>query len=84
MEVTRRRFLQASTIGGTIALGFDVSRAEAEMREFKISRTTETRRTCPYCPVSCGVSTHTPGDKATKTAAAASPTPRNTAGATRC
>jgi formate dehydrogenase major subunit len=67
MDVTRRRFLQASTIGGiggTIALGFDVSRAEAEMREFKISRTTETRSTCPYCAVSCGVIIHTLGDKA--------------------
>src|SRR5215471_1039068 len=64
MEVTRRGFLKATTIGSTIALGFDVSKAEAEMREFKISRTTETRSTCPYCAVSCGVIIHTLGDKA--------------------
>jgi len=64
MELTRRRFLQASTIGGTIALGFDVSKAQAEMREFKISRTIETRSTCPYCAVSCGLIVHTLGDKA--------------------
>ena len=64
MELTRRGFLKATTIGGTIALGFDVSKAEAEMREFKISRTTETRSTCPYCAVSCGVIIHTLGDKA--------------------
>jgi formate dehydrogenase major subunit len=63
MELTRRGFLKATTIGGSIALGFDVSRAEAEMREFKISRTTETRSTCPYCSVSCGVIIHTLGDK---------------------
>ena len=64
MEVTRRGFLKATGLGTTIALGFDVSRAEAEMREFKISRTTETRSTCPYCAVSCGVIIHTLGDRA--------------------
>ena len=64
MELTRRGFLKATTIGGSIALGFDVSKAQAEMREFKISRTTETRSTCPYCAVSCGVIIHTLGDKA--------------------
>src|SRR5262249_28511482 len=70
MELTRRRFLQASTIGGTIALGFDVSKAQAEMREFKISRTIETRSTCPYCAVSCGVIIHTLGDKSKNAKAA--------------
>ena len=60
----RRTFLKATTVGGAVALGFDVSRAEAEMRAFKIARTTETRSTCPYCAVSCGVIIHTLGDKA--------------------
>ena len=64
MEVTRRGFLKATGLGTGIALGFDVSTAEAEMRQFKISRTTETRSTCPYCAVSCGVIIHTLGDKA--------------------
>jgi formate dehydrogenase major subunit len=64
MELTRRGFFKATTIGSTIALGFDVGRARAEMREFKISRTTETRSTCPYCSVSCGLIIHTLGDKA--------------------
>jgi formate dehydrogenase major subunit len=64
MELTRRGFLKASVVGGTVALGFDVKPARAEMREFKISRTTETRSTCPYCAVSCGVIIHTLGDKA--------------------
>ena len=49
----RRTFLKATAVGGGIALGFNVSRAEAEMRELKISRTTETRSICPYCAVSC-------------------------------
>jgi formate dehydrogenase major subunit len=70
MELTRRGFLKATTIGSTIALGFDVGKAKAEMREFKISRTTETRSTCPYCAVSCGVIIHTLGDKAKNATAA--------------
>ena len=70
MELTRRGFLKATTIGGTIALGFDVSKAEAEMRELKIARTTETRSTCPYCAVSCGLIIHTLGDRAKNSKAA--------------
>lgn len=64
MDISRRGFLKATGIGTTIALGFDVSEAHAEMRELKIARTTETRSTCPYCAVSCGVIIHTLGDKA--------------------
>ena len=66
MGLTRRTFLQAGTAaaGGAVALGFDLHEARAEMREFKVSRTTETRSTCPYCSVSCGVIIHTLGDKA--------------------
>ena len=62
----RRTFLQVltSAVGGAGVLGFDLHRARAEMRELKISRTTETRSTCPYCAVSCGVIVHTLGDKA--------------------
>ena len=63
MELSRRTFLKATTVGGAVALGFDLSKARAEMRAFKISRTTETRSTCPYCAVSCGVIIHTLGDK---------------------
>jgi formate dehydrogenase major subunit len=64
MGLTRRTFLKAGTAGGAVALGFDLNEARAEMREFKISRTTETRSTCPYCSVSCGVIIHTLGDRA--------------------
>lgn len=63
MELSRRSFLKATTVGGAIALGFDLSKAQAEMRAFKISRTIETRSTCPYCAVSCGVIIHTLGDR---------------------
>jgi formate dehydrogenase major subunit len=36
----------------------------ADVRAFKLARTTETRNTCPYCSVSCGVIMYTLGDKA--------------------
>ncbi len=61
----RRSFLKlASAASGAAALGFDLSKARAEIRELKIARTTETRSTCPYCAVSCGVIIHTIGDGA--------------------
>jgi formate dehydrogenase major subunit len=65
MSTSRRDFLKVSTIGGVAAsvLGFDLSSAYAEVREMKIARTTETRSTCPYCAVGCGVIIHTLGDK---------------------
>jgi len=63
LELSRRGFLQATGIGGAVALGFDLTKAKAEMRAFKISRTSETRSVCPYCAVGCGVIIHTLGDK---------------------
>jgi formate dehydrogenase major subunit len=62
---SRRSFIKIGT-GGAIAsvLGFDLRPAYAQSRELKIARTTETRSTCPYCSVSCGVIIHTLGDKA--------------------
>jgi len=61
----RRDFLKTATIGGVAVsvLGFDLAPALAQVRELKIARTTETRSTCPYCSVSCGVIIHTLGDK---------------------
>jgi formate dehydrogenase major subunit len=66
MNPTRRQFLTSTTtIAGAAAsvLGFDLTPAYAEVRDLKIARTTETRSTCPYCSVSCGVILHTLGDK---------------------
>src|SRR5687768_3093628 len=65
MDPNRRQFLRLSTLGGVTAsaLGFDLSPAFAQVRELKIARTTETRSTCPYCSVSCGVIVHTLGDR---------------------
>jgi formate dehydrogenase major subunit len=66
MNLTRREFLKVGTIGGAAAtvLGFDLAPAYAQLRELKIARATETRSTCPYCSVSCGVLIYTMGDKA--------------------
>src|SRR5258707_15529425 len=65
MNPSRRSFLKVGT-GAVVAsvLGFDLKKAYAQSRELKIARTTETRSTCPYCSVSCGVIIHTIGDKA--------------------
>jgi formate dehydrogenase major subunit len=68
MDFTRRQFLKlsASGIGATslVALGFSPTRALADVRAFKLARATETRNTCPYCSVSCGVILYGLGDRA--------------------
>jgi formate dehydrogenase major subunit len=58
--------LTASAIGATSigALGFSSTRALAEVRTFKLAHTSETRNTCPYCSVGCGIIMHALGDKA--------------------
>lgn len=65
MDPGRRQFLKATTLGGAAVsvLGFDLGPALAQARALKIARTTETRSTCPYCSVSCGVIIHTLGDR---------------------
>jgi formate dehydrogenase major subunit len=66
MAISRRTFLQGSIVGGAAlsAFGFDVAPVFAQAKTLKISRTSETRSTCPYCSVSCGVIIHTLGDRA--------------------
>jgi formate dehydrogenase major subunit len=66
MNPTRREFLKVSALGGVAAsfFGFDLAPAYAQLRELKIARASETRSTCPYCSVSCGVIIYTIGDKA--------------------
>jgi formate dehydrogenase major subunit len=68
MDMNRRHFLRVSGAGlvgsSLVALGFSPTAALAETRSFKLARTTETRSTCPYCSVSCGLVIYTLGDKA--------------------
>jgi len=67
-ELSRRQFLKvsgASLAGSSLALiGFSPTAALAEVREFKLARATETRNTCPYCSVSCGLLMYSLGDGA--------------------
>ena len=68
MDMHRRQFFRVSGAGlaasSLVALGFSPTAAIAETRNFKLARTTETRSTCPYCSVSCGLVMYTLGDKA--------------------
>ena len=66
-DLTRREFLKvtgASLAGSSLVLlGFSPTAALAEVREFKLARATETRNTCPYCAVACGVLMYSLGDR---------------------
>lgn len=68
MDMNRRQFFRVSAAGlmgsSLVVLGFSPTAALAETRNFKLARTTETRSTCPYCSVSCGLIMYTLGDKA--------------------
>ena len=67
-ELTRRQFLKVSglsLVGSSLALmGFAPGDALAEVREYKLTRATETRNTCPYCSVACGILMYGLGDGA--------------------
>jgi formate dehydrogenase major subunit len=68
MELSRRGFLKVAGAGvaGTSlgAMGFGEAEAAvaAHVRPMKLSNTTETRNTCPYCSVACGVIIYSKGD----------------------
>jgi formate dehydrogenase major subunit len=68
IEVSRRGLLRGAGAGlaGTAlgALGFGAAEAAtaAHVRAFKLANMTETRNTCPYCSVACGVILYSKGD----------------------
>jgi len=68
MDMNRRHFFRVSGAGlmgsSLVALGFSPTAALAEARNFKLARATETRNTCPYCSVGCGILMYSLGDKA--------------------
>ena len=68
VNLTRRQFFKICATGmagsSLAALGFAPGAALAEVREFKLLRTTETRNTCTYCSVGCGIIMYSLGDKA--------------------
>lgn len=68
VTMNRRQFLKitgASLAGSSLALmGFSPGEALAEVRAYKLARATETRNTCPYCSVACGILMYSLGDGA--------------------
>lgn len=68
MQFSRRQFLRgtgAGVAGSALgAMGFgdaEVALAQAAV-PFKLAKATETRNTCPYCSVSCGMILYSHGD----------------------
>jgi len=70
MELSRRQFMAGASAGlaGTTigALGFGGVEAAyaAAIRPFKLVGTTETRNTCTYCSVACGIIMYSKGNLA--------------------
>src|SRR5262245_60116289 len=68
IHLTRRRFLQGAGAGiagtslGAFGFGGIESAYAAAIRPFKLTGTTETRNTCPYCSVACGIIMYSKGD----------------------
>ena len=69
IELSRRQFMAGASAGLAAtslgAFGFgDVETAYAAMiRPFKLTRSTETRNTCTYCSVACGIIMYSRGDR---------------------
>jgi formate dehydrogenase major subunit len=67
VQVSRRQFVKytAGGLGASslVALGFSPQKALAEVRQFKLAHTSETRNTCPYCSVGCGIILSSLGDR---------------------
>lgn len=68
LPMSRRQFLKVtatSLAGSSLALmGFSPAEALGEVRQYKLARTVETRNTCPYCSVGCGILMYSLGDGA--------------------
>lgn len=68
MQINRRKFFKicAGTMASSSAamLGFAPSTALAAPRQYKLLRTRETRNTCTYCAVGCGMLLYSLGDGA--------------------
>jgi formate dehydrogenase major subunit len=67
-EISRRSFMKAAGAGVAVtslgAMGFGEAEAAviAHVRPFKLATTVETRNTCPYCSVACGIIMYSKGD----------------------
>ena len=70
MQLTRREFIKLTGLGlaasslGMLGFGASGVAQAAAVRPFKLSRASETRNTCTYCSVSCGILIYSMGDGA--------------------
>jgi formate dehydrogenase major subunit len=70
MELTRRGFIKITGAGlaasslGALGFGSAGQALAASVRPFKLEHATETRNTCTYCSVACGILIYSEGDRA--------------------
>jgi formate dehydrogenase major subunit len=70
MELSRRGFIKITGSGlaasslGALGFGADGQALAASVRPFKLTHATETRNTCTYCSVACGILIYSMGDRA--------------------
>ncbi len=70
LELNRRSFIKLSGAGlaassiGALGFGPAGEALAASVRPFKLERATETRNTCTYCAVACGILIYSTGDRA--------------------
>jgi formate dehydrogenase major subunit len=70
MSLTRRGFIKLTGVGlaasslGALGFGHAGEALAAAVRPFKRTATTETRNTCTYCSVACGILIYSMGDRA--------------------
>src|SRR5215472_9753004 len=70
MALTRREFIKFTGLGlaasslGMLGFGAAGEAQAAAVRPFKLTHATETRNTCTYCSVACGLLIYSMGDRA--------------------
>jgi formate dehydrogenase major subunit len=70
VELSRRGFIKLTSAGlatsslGALGFGFAADALAADVRPFKLAAATETRNTCTYCSVACGILIYSLGDRA--------------------
>jgi len=70
MDLSRRGFIKLTGAGlaasglGALGFGYTSEALAADVRPYKLAATTETRNTCTYCSVACGILIYSMGDRA--------------------
>ena len=70
MQLSRRGFIKITAAGlaasslGALGFGGEGEALAASVRPFKLTAASETRNTCTYCSVACGILIYTLGDRA--------------------